>query len=150
MRERPAREYQINGDELCVLLSESLAHGRPLSFTARGWSMAPFIKDNDLLTVSPLPGHEPQTGDIVACRFPGAGRLVVHRVVGRTGGALLIRGDNTDRPDGTVAREDVLGVVTGIERAGRKVPTGPSPLLIAFLSRTGILRRVLRLLRGMK
>ena len=116
-----------------------LARGVPFRFCARGWSMAPFIRDGDVITVVPLQRTTPGTGQIVAFVRPGEGNVVVHRVVARRGSDSLIQGDAVSGcTDGIIAAENLLGRVTRIERDGRDVwlGLGPERYAIAWLSRT--------------
>jgi len=87
-------------------------------FQARGFSMHPFIRDFDVVTVSPLPRRSLRAGDVIAFRQPCSGSLVLHRIqrVGPEG--FLVRGDNLPAPDGLVSVHDVIGLVTLAERDG--------------------------------
>ena len=51
-----------------------LEKGRAFRFEARGTSMLPLIRDGDVVTVTPLSGGGPRTGDVVAFADPGRGR----------------------------------------------------------------------------
>jgi len=82
--------------------------------------MAPSIRDGDVVMISPLLRGEPRVGQVVACRLPGPGRLVVHRVTRRHKGSFLIKGDRVGVADGQVMDEHILGVVTALERDGRR------------------------------
>ncbi len=71
-------------------------------------------------------------------------------------GGYLIRGDNAPEGDGLVPLQDILGLVTRVERNGRRVllGRGPERRLLAFLVRRDLLqpllfrvRQVLRPLR---
>ncbi len=125
------------------LLKAVTERGRPFRFRAPGFSMHPFIRNGDIITIAPLPPGRPGPGDVVAFVRPGTGKLVVHRVVGRTDGGYLIRGDNNDEPDGLIPAESVLGIVVRVEHNGRDVSAGLGceRRLIALLSRPGLLRR---------
>ena len=137
----------LSGAAVREFLAAVLERGAPFRFTARGYSMHPFIRDADVITVSPLGGRAPRVGEVVAFRS-GEDRLVVHRVVAagdlRSDAAAeyLIRGDNCPEADGCVPPEAVLGVVTRVERAGRRrrLGIGPEAAVLAALSRAGVLR----------
>ncbi len=135
-------ELPLSGPALRELMCASLDKGAAFRFCARGWSMAPFIKDGDVITVAPLGGVAPRSGDVVAFLRPDSETLVVHRVVGRKGKAAIIRGDAVAGvPDGLIPAESILGRVSGIERAGRPVRLGlgPERVVIAWLSQVGLL-----------
>lgn len=152
----PVGSVCLGGEAAAMLLEETLLGGYSSKFSARGFSMFPFIRDGDVITVSPLHGLSPGIGDVVVFRDPSAGRLLVHRAVGRRGGFYIMRGDNAEAADGCVPARSIIGRVTGVEREGKGVSLGlgPERFLIALLSRAGLLSyprraagRVLRYLR---
>jgi hypothetical protein len=135
-------ELSLSGPALLDLMRAVLARGVPFRFCARGWSMEPFIRDGDVITVSPLASAVPGVGEVVAFVRPEGGNLVVHRVVSRRGAAPQIRGDDSlDEIDGIIPAENLLGRVTRIERHGHAVwlGLGPERYLIAWLSRARLL-----------
>jgi hypothetical protein len=100
--------------------------------------MAPFIRDGDVITVTPVMARSPRVGEVVAFVHPEGGRLVVHRMVGRRGKDVVILGDNDSACKKLeVPRENLLGRVTRIERNGHGVwlGLGPERVVIAWLSR---------------
>jgi hypothetical protein len=102
--------------------------------------MAPFIRDGDVITVSPLRHNLSAVGEVVAFVHTDTGKLVVHRVVARHGKALIIRGDNiVEFYHDMVPSEKLIGRITRIERNGRSVwlGLGPERFIIAWFSRTG-------------
>ncbi len=104
--------------------------------------MTPFIRDGDIITVSPLQAALPQIGEVVAFVRPAGGMLVVHRVVARRAHEVLIQGDNgLDFADGIIPLDNLVGKVTRIERNGHDVwiGLGPERYVIAWLSRTLLL-----------
>jgi len=149
VRTRRGQELRLSGEALTGILRAVLAKGRPFRFRAGGWSMSPFIKDGDVITVAPLAGRRPRAGQVVAFLHPGTGTVAVHRVVRTEDGRFSVRGDNSYAPDGTLPPERILGAVTRIERGGRKVRgTGrAASAAVAFLSRTGALVRGLSISR---
>jgi hypothetical protein len=106
--------------------------------------MSPFIRDGDVITVSPLEGREPKLGTVLAFIHPKSRRLAVHRVVGRRGDAWMLSGDNVSGADGLVKLDEIVGQVTRVERKGRPVRFGRGPvrLPIALLNRCGWLAKV--------
>jgi len=131
-------ERRLSGEALLGLAQDALTRGVAFRFRARGGSMAPFIRDGDVITISPLGIASPNVGDVVAFVHPGSASLVVHRVVARRTEQVLMRGDAARSGyDGLVTPEDLLGRVTRVERGGRRVwlGLGPERLVIATLSR---------------
>ena len=123
------------------------AKGCLFRFNAGGHSMAPFIKDGDVVSLSPLFATLPAPGDVVAFLHPETNGLCLHRVLSVHQDACFLQGDNLpDDPDGMIPREAILGRVTRVERDGRRVRLGlgPERRLIALLSRYGLLTMVRR------
>jgi len=132
------------------LMRAVLEKGKDFRYEARGASMLPLIKDGDVVTVRPLSGSEPRTGDVVAFADPGGDRVRVHRIVTAGNGAYRLKGDHDSGEDGVFSRDAILGRIVRVERGGRAVRLGPalrSPAL-ARLSRsfwlTGLFRRARR------
>jgi len=146
----PPREYlrpaiqkiglSLSGEALIALMQAVHAKGLPFRFSASGYSMTPFIRNGDVVTVSPLASQAPRVGDVVAFIHPEAKLLCLHRVLSARGNRFFIQGDNlAGKPDGVIPREAIFGRVTGLERAGRRVRLGlgPERLLLAVLIRCG-------------
>jgi hypothetical protein len=108
--------------------------------------MSPFIKDGDVVTISTIVDSSPGFGDVIAFIHPRTERLIIHRVVGKIGDAFLLKGESALEPDGLIKKENILGLVTKVERKGKKVflGLGPERFLIALLTRTNLLLPVLR------
>lgn len=142
----PGGALSLSGPTLQEFLRAVIAKNARFRFRARGFSMAPFIRDGDVLTVAPLAGPAPRLGDVVAFCHPATQRLLVHRVVAKKSGAFLLRGDNTARCDGFVSAAKILGIVSRVERNGRSARIGrrPERVLLAFLARSGLLFRLRR------
>ena len=104
-----------------------------------GFSMTPFIRDDDVVTVAPLAGGDPCVGEVVAFTLPEGGKLVLHRVISREQAGWLVRGDNRSESDGIVPVAHILGRVTRVERRGRDIAfgMGSTGAGMAWMSRTG-------------
>ena len=150
MSKRPPREYQrpalqksgisLSGKALIELMQAVHAKGLPFRFNAGGHSMAPFIRDGDVICVSPLASRAPGLGDVAAFIHPETKSLCMHRVLSVHGDCFLIQGDNMpEKSDGLISREAIVGRVTRVERSGRRVRLGlgPERILLAILSRCG-------------
>jgi len=136
-------ERPLSGEALTELMRAVLAKEKPLRFRAKGSSMAPFIKDGDVVTVRPLGGARPRTGDIVAFLHPVTGRVGIHRIVREESDQFSLKGDNLSGGDGTLSLGQILGIVCRVERAGKNVHLGrlAGGALVASLSRSGWLTR---------
>jgi hypothetical protein len=133
-------------DLFLATVKSALESGVAVRFEAAGTSMVPFIKDGDVITVSPIGSVAPSVGDVVAVGTAGSGGLVLHRIVRRDRTGYWIRGDNCLASDGLVCRSDLLGRVTAVARDDKAVALGlgSERLFIALLSRQGILTRLVR------
>ena len=142
---KKGEEFSLAGPDLIELLRAVLDKEALFRFRAKGFSMSPFIKDDDVVTVSPLWGDSPRIGDVVALVSPHAERLLIHRVLGKKGDHYLIKGDHAPEPDGMVPRINILGRVTRVERNGKGVllGLGPERVIIAFLTRKGFIFNLL-------
>jgi hypothetical protein len=140
----------LSGQALLEIMEAVLQKGRPFRFQARGFSMSPFIRDGDILTIAPLSPGRPQWGKVAAFIDPGDGLLILHRVIGVRKRAFLTRGDHpSNEKDGWIPRENLLGLVTEVERNGGKIHLGMGPerFLIALLSRLGLMVPIARIRR---
>jgi signal peptidase len=138
--------HHLSSSELIPeLLKDILSKGAECRFKAKGHSMSPFIKDGDVVTVSPLLPASPGIGDVVAFIHKETGRLLIHRIVGRNGESYLIRGDNTLEGDGLIHKANILGFVTKVERNEKEVllGLGPEKFFIAFLTQRGLFTSLL-------
>ncbi len=100
-------------DELAV---ELLRRGGALRIKARGASMLPFVRDGDIVFVTPtVRGID--IGDIV-CYEPAVGRLFLHRVIRRDGLRVVTKGDALSFTE-VIDPRQVLGTAIAIERRGR-------------------------------
>lgn len=116
-----------------------LAGGGSFQFEAHGHSMAPAVRDGDVLTLEPVRGEAVRVGDIVLYRDDRS-QPVVHRVAAcgaRAGSAVLtIRGDAAPGASEAVPAERVLGRVVRIERRGRAI--GLHRPLLEGMARRGV------------
>jgi hypothetical protein len=113
-----SRIVRLSGTRFQEILYAVLSKGVPVRFQACGFSMHPYIRDLDVVTVSPLPRRSLRVGDVIAFRKSCCGSLVLHRIQRMGPEGLLVRGDNLLAPDGLVSLHDVIGLVTLAERDG--------------------------------
>jgi signal peptidase I len=142
INDHKAGDLNLSNDALLSLMRAVLEKGLPFRFRARGWSMSPFIKDGDVITVCPLMDRQPGLGDVIAFTHPVKNRIIVHRVIGKDGAGLKIHGDSVeDNSDEIIPPENLLGKVTEVNRDGKKVwlGLGMERQIIAWLSRLGLL-----------
>jgi len=142
-------EFSLSGKALLKLLSAVLEKGMPFRFMAKGTSMRPFIKNGDVITITPLSGGPLSLGDVAIFLCLDTGKAMVHRVVGKQGDSFLMKGDNSPHPDGLIPKNGILGRISKVERNGADVSfgLGHARFLIAILSRTGLLSVLVRPVR---
>lgn len=138
-------ELRLSGLKMVQMLKAVLEKGVPCRFRAKGSSMAPFIRNGDVITISPSFDSRIRLGDVGAFIRPIRGTLAVHRIVRKKGGYFLAKGDNKHNGNERIPNANLLGLVTRVERDGKSVSIGlgPERYLISFLSRNGYLSPVL-------
>ena len=134
-------EVSFSSQALIELIESVLSKGACFRFQVKGFSMAPFIMNNDVVIISSIDNSSIGFGQIVAFTNPRSGKLTIHRVLARNNGVYLIKGDVIFEIDGCIPKENILGLITGIERRGRRVELGlgPEKFIIGLLSRSKIL-----------
>ena len=119
------------------LVVESLEIGRALAnhgratFRARGTCMFPCVQPGDTLSIESRPIERIRVGDIAVVRKNG--HLFGHRAISKgedeIGPFIITRPDRSgDGDDGPTHGENILGVVTRIERKGKPTITTQIPL----------------------
>jgi hypothetical protein len=134
-------DLPLSGPALVQLLRAVLDKGAPVRFRAKGFSMSPFIKNKDVVTISPLQRKRPGLGEIIAFVHLETQGLCIHRIVRKKDGIYVTKGDNISETNECVPGENILGFVTRVERDGSRVflGLGPERFLIAFLGCRGLL-----------
>lgn len=139
-------ELSVSSQTLTALIETVFSKRASFRFRVNGFSMSPFIQDNDIITISPAWDSRIELGRPVGFIHPMTKKLIIHRVVGRKNGGYVIKGDNIFQIDGLIPKKDILGCVTKIERGGKSVRIGLGLLClaIAFLSRIKLLPLLVR------
>lgn len=110
--------------ELIDLGKEILARGNYLRFRAQGESMHPFIRDGDILEITPVNGEEIRLGDVIFYRVEGK-HMVAHRVLKKITQndkpVFVAKGDSSTGKEERVHLEQILGRVRAIERSKRRI-----------------------------
>lgn len=134
-------EISFSSQALIELIEPVLSKGACFRFQVKGFSMTPFIRDNDLVIISPIHNSSIGFGQPAAFRNLRSGKLTIHRVLGKNNNTYLIKGDINFEIDGFIPKKNILGIITGIERRGRRIRLGfgPERFIIGFLSRLKIL-----------
>ena len=144
-------EFLISNSALAELIETVVSRKKSLRFKAKGFSMFPFVCNNDILTISPFENDYLDLGQVVAFLCPPRQSLAIHRIIGRKVNGYMLKGDNVFTIDGVIPRENILGYVSRVERKGRRIVSGlgQERCLIVFLSRARILSSLFRLGRLM-
>ncbi len=96
-----------------------LADGECVRIKVRGTSMLPLLRDGiDKVCVKPYRGERLRRYDIVLFRYMG--EYVMHRAVELDGDGLRLQGDGLTRSWERCGIDDVVGIVTEIQRNGGK------------------------------
>lgn len=151
------RPLEANESPRVARLAEALL-GEGLSVEVRvtGSSMSPFIQPEDVVVLDPLEASPVRIGQVL-CFLRDPDRLAIHRVIAGGESGWILRGDGASVADEPIKREGILGRVSAIHRAGRRVRfgLGPAGMMIALLSKRGLMaplveaaRRALLITRG--
>jgi len=131
-------ELRLSGDGFRDLVWAILAKGKPVRFQVRGFSMSPFLREGDVVTLRPVGERPLCRGDIAAFFDSSSGKMAVHRIVSadRKSGRFLFKGDNSPAADGFVDASDIYGIIGRVERRGKTVRLGigPGRGIVAWLS----------------
>ena len=133
------------------ILNITKGTGNRTTFKAQGSSMSPFIKSGDVLTVAPN-NFNPSIGTVVAYIDNNRKKVLMHRVIGKQKDKYILKGDNCKFIDGIMSKDSFAGYVESIQRKGEliRLGFGKEKILIALLSRSGLLFYALCFLRRIK
>lgn len=109
----------VSMEELVPLIREQIANNGKVTFTPRGISMLPMLRNNEdkiTLTRAELPLKKYQ----IALYERTAGKYVLHRVVGVHEDGYLMRGDNQFLTERGIKDSQIIAVVSDFTRKGRR------------------------------
>jgi len=114
----------LKREDFTFITQKVLGREKSLRFKAKGESMRPFIRDGDILEITPVNGEEMRLGDVIFYHV-GERRMVAHRVIEKIiqndKPIFLTKGDSNMGEGEKICLEQVLGRVKAIERNGRKI-----------------------------
>lgn len=121
-----------------LVLLRPMSLGGPASYlVVAGVSMEPHLHTGDFVIVHHADNYV--VGDVVAYPVPdgqpGAGSVVIHRIIDRSGERFIIQGDNKDRPDPwrPTAREIIGKSWLEFPGSGRYLLALRSPVVLGLL-----------------
>lgn len=143
------REKDLSSRALAELLAAVLKKDCFFRFKAKGFSMYPFIKDDDAITVSSLSKQSLCLGDIIAAYNVATDTFIVHRLIKKNVNYCVLKGDNNPEPDEKLKMTELIGRVTCIERHGKRkyFGLGSERWFIAWLNRKNFLIPILGKIR---
>jgi signal peptidase I len=112
-------DFSLSMPMIMELIEAVHEKGASFRFQAKGNSMTPAIRDGDIITLAPLGDLLPRRGDVLAFRHPERPQMMVHRVVHTKERKYFIKGDNCPEADGWIPAENLLGLITNVERQGK-------------------------------
>ena len=113
----PNRSIRL--DEAMALIRESLDSGHEVTFSPRGASMLPFLKEGrDTVTLTALP-PKLKKYDIVFYQRDN-GQYVLHRLV-RVGKTYTCIGDHQYVYETGIRRDQIIAVCSSVVRGGKRI-----------------------------
>ena len=113
------REREIALNDLLPLIRAQLAEGKSVTFSPRGVSMLPMLRQGiDKVTLSPVNGPLKRL-DLPLYRMDN-GKFILHRIV-EAGQTYTCRGDNTYRLEKGIRHDQMIAVLTSFTRGARVI-----------------------------
>lgn len=141
-------EFILTGEGFQRLMTSVFNAGPAyrVKIRCRGYSMTPFIKDNDAVVFRSIDRRRGvKFGDIVAVVDRNRSKVVVHRIIRKKNGRFQTKGDNCLDADAWCSIENIIGVVDKIQNNGW-IPYHCTPwqnAVIAVASKTRVLNRLI-------
>jgi len=128
------------------LRKEAISKGHSVQTVASGYSMFPFLRKGDILTIEPVPMEMIKLGDIVV--FERGEKWIAHRVIkirnSKEGFEFLLRGDTNLRFDSVVNSENYAGAVRIFKRKNlvKQMNAGQQGIWNSIISNCGLLYNI--------
>ena len=108
----------LPNDIFFAQVESEIAEGRSVRFKVKGSSMFPFLRNEmDEVCLSPLT-ETPKKMDIVLFRFNG--KHILHRIIDVKDDTYIIQGDGIYMSSEYCKKQDIVGIVTSLHKAGWK------------------------------
>jgi len=135
-------ETSISMSNFYAILDVLLKNNKPcrIKTICRGCSMAPLIKNNDSVIITPVNCNTKLVvGTIAVIAYPKREKVVVHRIIKTKGQLYLTKGDNISIPDGWIKKDQVIGIVETVLKQSFSYNCWVSVnFMLALLSRVGL------------
>ena len=103
-------------------VEQILRNGYPVQFPVTGWSMYPFLSNQDMVTVEPVSDYPLKINDIILYRRIN-GPLVLHRLIDIKDEGFYFCGDNQVLIEGPLQKNQILGVLKEYNHKGKNRKT---------------------------
>lgn len=125
-----------------IFFKETLENSYDLQVKTLGYSMFPFIKYGDSITISSLK-DSPKIGDLIL--FKKKEKLILHRLIKikyNSGPVFITKGDSSFNYDEPIIESEILGKAIEIKRKGKLINLESKKYRIInyFLSKISFLR----------
>ena len=108
----------LPNDIFFAQVESEIAEGKSVCFKVKGSSMFPLLRnDKDEVCLSPLT-ETPEKMDIVLFRFKG--KHILHRIIDVKDDTYIIQGDGIYMSSEYCKKQDIVGIVTSLHKAGWK------------------------------
>lgn len=109
----------ISMDDIIPLIKEQIKNNGEVLFTPKGNSMLPLLRDNrDTVAIGKASSQLKKYQMVLYVRK--SGQYVLHRIVKVAGDSYTMRGDNQFVDELGINEEQIIGVVNGFIRKGKK------------------------------
>lgn len=124
---------QVNLNDIFDIMSEKLNSGGSVTFSPKGTSMLPMLRDGEDAVVLVKPSGRLHLFDLPLYRRSN-GTYVLHRIVSfDSDGSYVMCGDNQFAKEHGIKDEDIIAVVTAFYRKGKPY-TVQSPTYRLYLN----------------
>ena len=112
---------KVNLSEMLPIIEEKISSGGEVSIPVTGKSMYPTLQQGRDYAVLYKAGEHLNKGDIPFYRREN-GQFVLHRIVGEDENGYILCGDNQTEKEYGITHSQIIAVLTGVERDGKRIP----------------------------
>ncbi len=148
-KDKPIESKEVSIDDLIDVMVEKLNSGGTVTFTPRGTSMLPMLRDGEDVVILSKPQGRLKLFDLPLYRRKD-GTYVLHRVINfDSDRGYIMCGDNQFKNERGIYDEDIIGVVTAFYHKGKSytVDSLSYRFYVHLWYNTKTIRRSLKLIR---